>query len=852
MQPVGGQMQGASAVDVALKVNEQLRQLRVHLNKLISLLDGKTLMLSGVSTEQLVKLNHDLQIQMEGLQSQSNAALEIVTPNVSGSHGGGNSSSNNNNNGNSGKAQPAEFKKKPSLSNWFQSKVVSKLGPILSPFSLEEKFKGNFRAFIECLERFKAGVESAIQCGANIEWEVINSLKVISHLLNDYRRYVYILIPHLKTYILYLNSYLMHHSISKRCTSLGMRVDGIPSEHIQSITLTSCWNPQQEHFSLAPNIKRIMRHPIDPRYDFRVLHDSSIYQKDGIDIVDTLPKCDGQKLMEFFTYFKDPITTNSEINEQATDGDVSCLLTATYPMIKASRLLSKDQQRKSQEGQLLLQDEMVLLNDPNADAYVLIEGSNFMIGCVADGMGAGHHARIASNLTCAVVLAKILGYSCKDQAPSQIVLNNTNDVLNFLNDIVKEAQRVMSEVEECGGTTVVIWMLTQLKEPFNNDITHVMNYVMAGDVEGYHYTANVASDYVATPNTPSSVNPQILVNDQSRSQSKKTRHFQKKWRSLHQYPRDNEGIRLNTSYTPGGIGRHHGLSNMIWGGFLNPEYVERNWQTLTGQGQAKDSIEDNGRSEFDSMSSLTDFYAHTNNLHFGQTFCEADDFFVFASDGLGDCLDPLQLYPRPYLIHGLESFSSWQQFQKEFDNAVVGYGSAMVSRDLKELAFNNALAPVMAPYGVDGQTSTLKKVFAQNDKLEVNTSSNPSLHLDISAEKILQACVKHAMDATKGDRDLYDDDTFLHSQRADKHKIMEQLIDKYISVNLPFRRYSSIPVGGSSSTRHQISIQTGRSTKAVGISGNMGAIKFGLPPVYIPFAKIDHLGIEVVRVSAPQ
>lgn len=55
-------------------------------------------------------------------------------------------------------------------------------------------------------------------------------------------------------------------------------------------------------------------------------------------------------------------------------------------------------------------DEPVLLNDPNADAYVLIETDNYVVGCVADGMGAGHHARIASNLLCALVLARVCGY----------------------------------------------------------------------------------------------------------------------------------------------------------------------------------------------------------------------------------------------------------------------------------------------------------------------------------------------------------------------------------------------------------------------------------------------------------
>lgn len=43
----------------------------------------------------------------------------------------------------------------------------------------------------------------------------------------------------------------------------------------------------------------------------------------------------------------------------------------------------------------------------------------------------------------------------------------------------------------------------------------------------------------------------------------------------------------------------------------------------------------------EALASLTEFYSHSNNLHYGQVMCEQDDYLLFASDGLGDTLDPL-------------------------------------------------------------------------------------------------------------------------------------------------------------------------------------------------------------------
>lgn len=69
---------------------------------------------------------------------------------------------------------------------------------------------------------------------------------------------------------------------------------------------------------------------------------------------------------------------------------------------------------------------------------------------------------------------------------------------------------------------------------------------------------------------------------------------------------------------------------------------------------------------------------------------------------------------------------------------------------------------------------------------------------------------------------------------------------------LPFRRHSSLPGASSLTSRTQsASILTSKSGRLVGMTGLPGdAVKFGLPTTFVPFAKIDHLGIEVVRVGA--
>lgn len=111
---------------------------------------------------------------------------------------------------------------------------------------------------------------------------------------------------------------------------------------------------------------------------------------------------------------------------------------------------------------------------------------------------------------------------------------------------------------------------------------------------------------------------------------------------------------------------------------------------------------------------------------------------------------------------------------------VPGYGTAMVSRQLKEMAINTVLSSTMTPYGIDSLVdSSLKLAFTphKSDFLRMSSQKSllksPAVNHCVTAQQILIACVNHAMAATQGDRELYDDDQFLRSSRPDKQRVME-------------------------------------------------------------------------------
>jgi hypothetical protein len=126
------------------------------------------------------------------------------------------------------------------------------------------------------------------------------------------------------------------------------------------------------------------------------------------------------------------------------------------------------------------------------------------------------------------------------------------------------------------------------------------------------------------------------------------------------------------------------------------------------------------------------------------------DACIFASDGLGDTLDPVQLYPKPSLVHGFESIQSWQQFSATIPHATS------IARDMKERVLDRLTHWVLQPHYDDKHTSP-SSAFADfkvsRDKVLGSTQSRISVSRSVpgvSAKALLRACLDHTKDATKG------------------------------------------------------------------------------------------------------
>lgn len=619
----------------------------------------------------------------------------------------------------------------------------------------------------------------------------------------------------------------------------------------------------------------ILRHGVDLRFDQRMMHWKG------------KEHAPGYRMMKFFSDMVDPtehmetvsielkkyddhpsgalgkihstrvnlskreLRWGSPVNREQSDG----MLSATYPWINPEKWnISKDAANKLVSDSQLCPDtnssNLTLLNDPNADGYVLVRGEGFVMGATADGSGAGAHARYAANIFLACLLYKLVGEPSQydpynvvdDDKPSShaktrrpLEFSSTHDLMRFLQEVIMFAQQVLVDTDEAGGTTLVAYAMTELdaaqadwifkKSPstfswYRNEPTPdpkrrmmALNYVIAGDAEGFWYNA-----------------------------------AKKKWKSIEQRPLDTDAIRLNTSYTPGGIGRHHGTRDRLWGAYLWPDYMYRDPPDARRASRVRKSkssrslqnLTDDSTNTFDypapncpnlmitqSPSVMHDFHSHSNNIHFGQVILAPEDVLVFTTDGLGDTLDPVQLYPRPGVIAGLEwvGMSSWQ--------AVAGRcGSAVVARRLKEMALQRALEPIFNPYE-HVPSPVEEELGSPSTPLQPKTKPDPVG--SVSAAAILKQCVQHAMQATQASRDMYDDNDFFYANRFDKQQMMEKRIDAFMN-----RHFAPQLMRLSAGANIQLS------------SSGAGSLvsKLGLPGIFVPFAKVDHLGIQVLSASS--
>lgn len=494
-------------------------------------------------------------------------------------------------------------------------------------------------------------------------------------------------------------------------------------EDASSKTAETCDN--RPPFLRRSAIRWISRHPVDRRFDSRLLHSSGEHPDKSVP---------AERAMRLMNQFRRLAPSVGKLPEQL-ENRLHSQLTATYPWIAQSVLqsfadykadaekhtasinqvknIASVQRQLSSSVELAIKDditeidipvsprppaagaeeltsasdlsdggedylpeaklekseahaeEKVLLNDPNADGFMICIGDDFVVGAVVDGSGAGAHARLAANLALAELFDLLINDGSSTintitttKSTVGNVLATTHDTMNLLERALSRAHRLLVDVEEAGATTLIFYILTAIRTDGTDglaqqdkrlsspavrrmidssssstktaELPFVLNYIIAGDIEGFWYDAK-----------------------------------RERWDSLHQPVLMDESLRLNASVTPGGIGHWHGDKDEINGTFL--------WPDFNGKDQSR-----------------------SNNIHFGQVLLGKSDLLLFSTDGLGDTLDPVQLFPRPNLIHGLEEFTAWQQFSER-----MGHEGAVMARKMKQQALHNILLPVIHPFGAE-------------------------------------------------------------------------------------------------------------------------------------------------------
>ena len=477
-----------------------------------------------------------------------------------------------------------------------------------------------------------------------------------------------------------------------------------------------------------------VRHAVDERYVDRELYTHGKRN---------------QHIMDILNRFHEAAVGQSKHLMDSTDS-FSAKLTATYPMVPRSQSMNANMTLSGNEDPA----ELVLLNDPNNDGYLTVFGKGWICGATVDGSGAGYHAHLAGNIMLATMYDMIFGDTASDSSPlskfslKQMPWKTTHDCCNFMEKVMRKAHKNMIETDECGSTTCIMYTMTEasqddfdfyhsksqkFQEKFKGAETmYVLNYLICGDAEGYHYSSH-----------------------------------DKHWRSLHEPPAIRDHLRLNTSITPGGLGKRRGTADKIYGTYLWPDFIE-----LKSRTDKADWVE---------------FHAVRTNMHFGQILMHESDFVIAATDGFGDTIDPVQIFPLPRLILGLEEYNGWNHFAESFPSPTGAI------REMKEMILNRLLASTLEPF---------------------------EQHTEVTTHDILESCVNHSMHATSEDRNLYHEPEFIAALRMDKQKIMHNRILEWIDKNWP-RRLSEM------AGRH-----------------------FAIPDLFVPFAKVDHLGIQVVSPRA--
>ncbi|KAJ3212320.1 hypothetical protein HK099_007761 [Clydaea vesicula] len=367
-----------------------------------------------------------------------------------------------------------------------------------------------------------------------------------------------------------------------------------------------------------------------------------------------------------------------------------------------------------------IKDGKVLINDPNNDGYLVYVFKGLTVGCVIDGSGSGLRAKLAGNLVLATV---------NDLLPElkQLFLDNSSKKISsmelhkWLQKVIIESHIKIKSISEAGSTTLIAYVLTELEEPIDDDKL-LLCYLASGDVEAFHCS-----------------------------------HKRNLWSNLLKEPCQFTKLRFDTSITPGGVGGYHGDEESIYGLYF---WKNEDW------GKNMDSKPKSSK---------------TNNLHFGQILINPSDKLIFATDGLGDAIDPIRIFLRPSCALKSLSYLNDQIFFDRFEKKLLSpkvdkavlkdwlvFGkaitfSAMEVNDLKNLIFNKFInddSTKKTNVVEEGAESSgnienlMDRMVINNTEVQKEKNGNEEI---LSASEILNKCVDFAFYTTEGSRKIGED-----------------------------------------------------------------------------------------------
>mmetsp|Transcript_22659 Transcript_22659/g.70363 ORF Transcript_22659/g.70363 Transcript_22659/m.70363 type:complete len:584 (-) Transcript_22659:442-2193(-) len=165
---------------------------------------------------------------------------------------------------------------------------------------------------------------------------------------------------------------------------------------------------------------------------------------------------------------------------------IAGMLTATYPWVTPPG--GGDDSDK------------VLLNDPNADAYFIEVGQNWMWGGLCDGSGHGWGAKWAAEVALAEARRQYMEWATKAASVPHMGTPNARDVGDMLRNAMVRSHLKLWELAETGSTTAALFCAFKA-EPQGCKERIVFVYAIMGDSEIYHWSAEKSewSTLVADP-----------------------------------------------------------------------------------------------------------------------------------------------------------------------------------------------------------------------------------------------------------------------------------------------------------------------------------------------------------------